>query len=157
MSAVIHTAQWQPLLADCTQTLGFVCHQRISGVFALLQHGPLHLQLWACGAEPGRWEQKQPRDLCPAPEHHSVAVQHIHRLHENLRRALMASSATSERSTAWRERLSGPPVLQTWGAWEFALHLHGGHVLHCVDWSAYLLDPEHQPHITWRDSSAGPP
>lgn len=139
MRPVIRTPDLQRALADYTGRLGFTCRQHIPGVLALLDHGPLALQIWATGAKPGRWEKPDPRQPAFAPEHHSIAVHHIHALHASMRRA----AAQAEVPTQRRLELARPR-LQPWGAWEFCFHDIDGHVVHCVDWGLHtrnLMDP----------------
>lgn len=147
MITVIRTPNLKRALADYTGVLGFTCHQHIPGVFALLNHGPLALQIWACGAVPRRWENPDANDCAFAPEHHSVAVSHIHALHASLRRsASRVSPASALRVDA------GGPELRPWGAWEFAFQDIDGHVLHCVDWCLTrrsLMDP--LPDTGWQE------
>lgn len=144
MSLVLRTPDLPRAVADYTGVLGFECRQHIPGVLAVVVHGPLMLQLWACGARPGRWEHADPRDTGFAPGHHSVAVTHIHALHASLRRASLRGVRTHVAGTqplhASRLDAEGPR-LQPWGAWEFAFHDIDGHVLHCVDWGL----PQHHP------------
>lgn len=137
MSAVLRTPDLPRAVADYTGVLGFTCRQHIPGVLAVVEHGPLSLQLWACGAQPGRWEKPDPRDKGFMPEHHSVVVSHIHALHASLRRAALRQVRThiagKQHRYAGRVDAEGPR-LQPWGAWEFAFHDIDGQVLHCVDW-----------------------
>jgi hypothetical protein len=133
MSAVLCTPDLARAVADYTGVFRFECRQYIPGVLALLAHGPLQLQLWACGAPPGRWERPDPSARTFAPGHHSVVVAHIHALHASLRRVLPAAHA--HRMTA------EGPVLQPWGAWEFAFSDGDGHHIHCVDWGVWRPDP----------------
>jgi hypothetical protein len=139
MKAVIRTPDLGRALADYTGRFGFTCRQHIPGVLAILDHGPLALQLWACGAPPGRWEQADPRQPAFAPEHHSIAVHHIHALHASLRRAVSRAPA----DPTLRVEIADPR-LKAWGAWEFSFQDLDGHVLHCVDWGLHtrcLMDP----------------
>jgi len=129
MNTVLRTPDLKRSLADYTGVLGFTCRQHIPGVLTLLDHGPLTLQIWGCGAEPGRWEKSDRPARAFAPEHHSAAVNHIHALHASLRRAALRVSPAS----ALRVDADGPR-LQPWGAWEFAFQDIDGNVLHCVDW-----------------------
>lgn len=133
MSVVVRTPGLARAVDDYRCVFRFECQQHIPGVLALLAHGPLRLQLWACGAQPGRWEQPDPRDRPFAPAHHSVVVQHIHALHASLRRVLPPAHAH-------RVPIEGP-VLQPWGAWEFAFTDGDGHQIHCVDWGVWRPDP----------------
>lgn len=111
-------------------------------MFALVAHGPLLLHLWACDAKPGRWEKVDPRDTGFVPEHHSVVVNSIHALHASLRRATCraqrAAEAVGAEGLTHKRRLDATgPLLQPWGAWEFAFQDIDGHVLHCVDWGQF--------------------
>ncbi|MBV1733570.1 MAG: hypothetical protein KUA38_15125 [Hydrogenophaga sp.] len=63
-------------LADHTGVSGFTCRQHLPGVLAHVAHGPLQLQLWACGAKPGRREKPDPREPVWAPAQHRVVVLH---------------------------------------------------------------------------------
>ena len=89
MSGVLRTPDLPRAVADYTGVLGFECRQHIPGVLAVVVHGPLQLQLWACGARPGRWEKPDPRVPAWAPTRHSVVVRHIHALHASLRQAIL--------------------------------------------------------------------
>lgn len=139
MSAVLRTPDLGRAVADYTGCLGFECQQHIPGVLALLRHGPLRVQLWACAAAPGRWERPGPSDLLGSdfePSQHSVVVPHIHALHTSLCQALQRAGADLD------ARLPGVgPQLQPWGAWEFSLRVADGHCLHCVDWGVWRPDP----------------
>lgn len=107
-------------LANYTQALGFACRQLVPGVFARLSHGPLCVQLWACGATPGRWERCDGGQQPFEPAHHRVEVAGIHALHRSLR---VPDSAAPE----W----------QPWGAWEARLTDIDGNVLHLIDRAAW--------------------
>lgn len=139
MSAVLRTPDLACAVADYTGRLGFECQQLVPGVFALLRHGPLQLQLWACAAPPGRCERMEASDLSAdrfVPAQHSVVVHRIERLYASLRAALMLAGMDP------LARLSaGGPLLQPWGAREFEMRdLHGNRI-HCVDWGACAHDP----------------
>lgn len=139
MRSPIRTPDIRRAVADYTGRLGFTCRQHIPGVLAILDHGPLSLQLWAFGARPGRWEKPDPRQPGFAPEHHSIAVHHIHALHASLQRAASRSPVSGHPRVEIAK-----PVLQPWGAWEFSFQDMDGHVLHCVDWGLHargLIDP----------------
>ena len=107
----------------------------------------LQLQLWASGARPGRWEKPDPRDKGFFPGHHSVVVTRIHALYASLRCASLRGVRTHVAGTqplhAGRLDAEGP-LLQPWGAWEFAFHDIDGHVLHCVDWGLHHHHPAGQ-------------
>lgn len=132
MNPVIRTPDLKRALADYTGRLGFTCRQHIPNVLALLDHGPLILQLWACGATPGRWEQPDRCQPSFAPEHHSIAVHHIHALHASMRRSATRTKGQKEQRLELSE-----PRLQPWGAWEFCFQDMDGHVVHCVDWGLH--------------------
>ena len=51
--AHVRTPDLRRAVADYTGVLGFECRQHIPGVCALVTHGPLQVQLWACAATPG--------------------------------------------------------------------------------------------------------
>jgi len=125
----LRTAELPRLLDDCVCRLGFVCVQQVPGVLALLRHGPLTLQLWACGAAPGRWERPQWRDLAPAAQQVTAQVAGIEGLHASLRTALLASGDVVPLAERWPCPLQWAP----WGGSMFALRLQGGHVLSCEE------------------------
>lgn len=139
MSAVLRTPDLARALADYTGRLGFECLQHVPGALALLCHGPLQLQLWACAAPPGRFERLRATDLPAArfvPAQQSVVVHRIEALYTSLRAALKAAGMDP------LARLSvGGPMLRPWGAREFELRdLHGNRI-HCVDWGVCAHDP----------------
>lgn len=139
MSAVLRTPDLVRAVADYTGRLGFECLQLVPGALALLRHGPLQLQLWACAAPPGRFERLGPSDLPAArfvPAQQSVVVHRIEGLYASLRGALkLAGMDPLARLSA------GGPMLRPWGAREFELRdLHGNRI-HCVDWGACAHDP----------------
>ncbi|MDQ7746956.1 hypothetical protein [Hydrogenophaga pseudoflava] len=139
MSAVLRTPDLARALADYTGRLGFECLQHVPGALALLRHGPLQLQLWACAAPPGRFERLRASDLPAArfaPAQQSVVVHRIETLYTSLRAALKAAGMDP------LARLSvGGPMLRPWGAREFELRdLHGNRI-HCVDWGVCAHDP----------------
>lgn len=134
--ADVRTPDLGRAVADYTQVLGFECRQHIPGVFALVVHGPLQVQLWACGAAPGRWERPTPGDQGFVPAHHRVEVAHIHALHASLRTAVLRPCCTRVGGCAplHAHRLHGSaPCWQPWGAWELALSDVDGNVLHLVE------------------------
>lgn len=143
----VRTPDLARAVADYTQVLGFACPQQIPGVWALLELGPLRLQLWACGARPGRWERATPGERGFLPARHRLTVEHIHALHAHLRRAVQrpcrSGIAGCEAPHAGRLPTAGPQ-LQPWGAWEFELTDVDGNVLHLIDWSV------------WRPGAAAP-
>lgn len=126
----LRTAELSPLLDDCVRGLGFVCVQQVPGVLALLRHGPLALQLWACGAAPGRWERPRARDSAPASQQVTAQVAGIADLYDSLRTALLASGDALPTAERW----PCPLQLAPWGGWMFAVRLRGGHVLRCEEW-----------------------
>jgi hypothetical protein len=139
---VVRTPNLARALADYTQVLGFTCQQHIPGVLALLSHGPLSLQLWGCGARPGRWEQPDPVENMYWPGRHRVTVTHIHALYASLRRSLLRPVRTglagpvSLYADQLEQRLgTHGPRLQPWKAWECTLTDLDGNVLHLIDWS----------------------
>lgn len=139
MTAALRTPHLARAVAEYVRVFGFICQQHIPGVLALLQHGPLHLHLWACAGTPGRFERPDETDLTArdfVPGQHSVVVTHIHALHASLRAAVQRAGADAA------VHLPGAgPQLQAWGAWEFALRDSDGHLIHCVDWGAWRADP----------------
>lgn len=145
MSPILRTPNLQHALADYTDVLGFECQQHIPGVFALLVHGPLRLQLWAYSAQPGRWEKPDPRQRDWAPRHHSVVVREIHALHASLQSAILkpVRTALSGSRALHAHRLpDNVPTLQPWGSWEFAFEDVDGQTIHCVDWGVYQPEPD---------------
>jgi len=141
-------------VADYTQVLGFECLQQVPGVCARLVHGPLCVQLWACGAAPGRWERVSAQLKPFEPGRHRVEIVGIHRLHERLRRALLAPGRTSlaGRTALYGHRLdAATPQWQPWGAWEACVEDVDGNVLHLIDRAAWRPDPAwHSPHSAQR-------
>jgi hypothetical protein len=127
----LRTAELPRLLDDCVRRLGFVCVQQVTGVLALLRHGPLTLQLWACGAPPGRWEQPQARERAPAAQLVTAQVAGIKGLHASLRAAQLASGDALPMADRWPCSLQLAP----WGGLMFAMRLRGGHVLRCEEWA----------------------
>lgn len=141
-STVVKTPNLPRALADYTQVLGFTCQQHIPGVFALLSHGSLSLQLWGCGARPGRGEQPDPVEHLYWSGHHRVTVSGIHALHASLRRSLLRPVRTGLAGPValyadqLEQRLGAHgPRLQPWKAWECRLTDVDGNVLHLIDWS----------------------
>lgn len=139
VSIPLRTSDLARAIADYTARLGFVCCQHIPGVMALLRHGPLQAQLWACAAPAGRFERLARTDL-PAerfvPGDHSVVVSDIEALYDSLERALHRAGLVPA------TRLSpGGALVRPWGAREFELRdLHGNRI-HCVDWGVWQPDP----------------
>lgn len=121
-------------VADYTQVLGFDVVQHIPGVYARLVHGPLCVQLWACGATPGRWESAAAPHKPFAPGHHRVEIVGIHALHERLRKGLHAHRLDA-----------AAPEWQPWGAWEARVQDADGNVLHLIDHAAWRPDPTWTP------------
>jgi hypothetical protein len=145
VSGVLCTPDLPRAVADYTGVLGFECRQHIPGVLAVVAHGPLQLQLWACGAKPGRWEKPDPRVPAWAPTRHSVVVRHIHALHASLRQAILRPVRTgvSDGKPLHAHRLPAEaPALQPWGAWAFAFTDIDGQVIHCVDWAVRQPSPD---------------
>lgn len=137
MSTILHTPDLARAVNDYTSVLGFTCRQHIPGVIALVEHGPLRLQLWACGAKPGPGERPDPPPRDWHPEQLSVAVCHIQALFASLRQSILRAVRTSvngTRSLNVHRLPEGGPVLQPWGAWEFSFTDIDGHTVHCVDW-----------------------
>jgi len=142
---IVRTPDLSRTLADYTGVLGFSCRQHIPGVLALVAHGPLQLQLWARGAQPGRWEMPDPRELAWTPARHSVRVRHIHALHASVCQAILRPVRTgvSGGRPVHAHRLpAAAPALQPWGAWEFAFVDIDGQVIHCVDWTVRQPSPD---------------
>ncbi len=138
-------------VADYTQVLGFECLQQVPSVYARLVHGPLDVQLWACGATPGRWERASTAHMPFAPAHHRVEIAGIHALHDRLRKTLLAPCRTSLAGCmplhAHRLLDAAAPQWQPWGAWEVRVRDVDGNVLHLIDRAAWRPDP------TWTASS----
>lgn len=137
MSTILRTPDLARTVDDYTGVLGFTCRQHIPGVIAVVEHGPVRLQLWACGAMPGPGEQADSHVQSWRPEQHSVAVCHIHALFASLRQSILRAVRTSvngTRSLNVHRLPEGGPVLQPWGAWEFSFKDIDGHAVHCVDW-----------------------
>lgn len=139
MSLVLRTPDLPRALADYTGRLGFECLQHIPGALAMVRHGPLQLQLWACAATPGRFERLALSDLPVsrfAPCQQSIVIPRIERLYASLRAALTRAGMNP------LARLSaGGPAMRPWGAREFELRdLHDNRI-HCVDWGVCSHDP----------------
>jgi hypothetical protein len=139
---VVRTPNLARALADYTQVLGFRCEQHIPGVVAVLSHGSLSLQLWGCGARPGRWEQPDGVENRTWPGHHRVTVSGIHALYASLRRSLLrpvrtglAGSVALHADQLVQRLGTLGPRLQPWKAWEFSFTDVDGNVLHLIDWS----------------------
>lgn len=132
----VRTPRLQCAVADYTQVLGFQCTQYVPGVFARLVHGPLCVQLWACGAVPGRWERPAPDDRGFEPGRHRVEVAGIHALQASLRQAVLGPCRTglAGRTLLHAHRLAANALQwQPWGAWETTLTDIDGNVLHLID------------------------
>jgi len=145
MNGLIRTPHLARAVTDYTSVLGFVCRQHIPGVLAVVEHGPLQLHLWACGAPPGRWETPVPGQRPWAPGHHSVVVREIHALYTSIQIAVLKPVRTTLAGarTLYAHRLpSHAPVLQPWGAWEFSFDDVDGQTIHCVDWGAWRPAPD---------------
>lgn len=137
MSTILHTPDLARAVNDYTSVLGFTCRQHIPGVIALVEHGPLRLQLWAFGALPGPGERPDPHPREWHPEQFSVAVCHIQALFVSLRQSILRAVRTGvggSLSLNVHRLPEGAPVLQPWGAWEFSFKDIDGHTVHCVDW-----------------------
>ena len=137
--ADVRTPCLRRAVADYTQVLGFQCLQHVPGVFSRLVHGPLCVQLWACGAVPGRWERPAPGDRGFEPGHHRVDIAGIHALQASLRQAVLGPCRTglAGRTPLHAHRLAADaPQWQPWGAWETTLTDIDGNVLHLIDRAA---------------------
>lgn len=153
MSVLLRTPDLPRAIADYTHRLGFGCWQHIPGVMALLLHGSLQVQLWACAAPAGRFERISSADLHAerfAPGDHSVVVGCIEALYDSLERALRRAGACPA------SRLSpGGALMRPWGAREFELRdLHGNRI-HCVDWGVWQPDPALLAHFELPDHAPG--
>lgn len=138
MSVLLRTPYLPRAIADYTGCMGFECVQHIPGVMALLRHGPLQAQLWACAAPAGRFERLSRADL-PVGRFeagdHSVVVGRIEALYDSLELALCRAGLRPE------SRLSrGGALVRPWGAREFELRDLHGHRIHCVDWGMWQPD-----------------
>ncbi|WP_066272997.1 hypothetical protein [Hydrogenophaga palleronii] len=141
--ANVRTPDLHRAVADYTTVLGFACRQHIHGVFALVVHGPLQVQLWACAARPGRWERPTPGDRGFVPGHHRVEVPRIHVLHASLRAAVLRPWRCGQGACkpAHALQFEGEvPRWQPWGAWELSLTDVDGNVLQLIDRAACWPD-----------------
>jgi catechol 2,3-dioxygenase-like lactoylglutathione lyase family enzyme len=168
MATMLRTPNLPRAVADYTGVLGFECRQHIPGVLALLEHGSLCVQLWACSAPAGRWEKPDPHQRAWAPGHHRAVVCDIQALYASIQSAIMKPVRTTLSGTQalHAHRLpASAPSLQPWGAWEFAFTDVDGHTIHCVDWGVGLPAPaahgrqrpgsDATPPRTWRDDPQG--
>ena len=146
MSAVLRSPDLPRAVADYTRCLGFSCVQHVPGALAVLQHGPLQLQLWACAAPPGRFERLWPSDVPAArfaPVQCSVVVSGSEGLYASLLRAVRAGGLEPVARLP-----AGGPTVRPWGAREFELRdLHGNRI-HCVDWGFDGVHPLQQWNIS---------
>ncbi len=138
--ANVRTPDLARALADYTGAMGFDCQQHVPGVFARLRHGPLCVQLWACGAAPGRFEKPSAAQRPFEPAHLRVEVAGLHALHRRLRDAVRSpADGRTERLEAQA------PEWQPWGAWEARLRDVDGNVLHLIDRAAWRPDASRSP------------
>lgn len=122
--ANVRTPDLARAVADYARGLDFRCQQMVRGVYARLVHGPLCVQLWACGARPARWEKPTAAEAAPfEPARLRVELRGLHALHASLLRAAAAPA----------QRLGAAPIWQPWGAWETTLTDIDGNVLHLID------------------------
>ena len=131
------TPIWTPKLSaaveDYCSVMGFDLVQQITGVFALLRLGDLHLQLWQRGAQPGRWEQAlDVLKKLSRPHHYRVVLDSPFEVYDALQSAVRMHA--NGPLAPEHQRLSGPPQLQPWGTWEFTLTDADGNVLRFVQW-----------------------
>lgn len=109
------------LLAYYRDRLGFQVIQEVRGVLALIQHGPVRLQLWQRAGE-------FQGDCRIRLDGHQANVFQVHaRLAQNAR------SALGEKA----------PRLRPWGAWEFNLTDIEGNRLIFVQW---VVNSVFEPH-----------
>ena len=142
-AANLRTPDLRRAVADYTQVFGFECRQHIDGVCALVAHGPLRVQLWACGAALGRWERPTPGDRGFVPGHHRLEMPRIHVLHASLRASVQRpgrNGAAREPAPHAQRFQSDQPQWQPWGAWEFVLTDIDGNTLHLFDRMAHWPD-----------------
>ncbi|OGA98681.1 MAG: hypothetical protein A3E79_19280 [Burkholderiales bacterium RIFCSPHIGHO2_12_FULL_61_11] len=167
---VVWTPKLSAAVADYCDVMGFDVVQQVTGVFALLRLGKLHLQLWQRGAQPGRWEQELDLDLpdrCGSntfrPDHHRVVLDTPFEVYDALQAALRAHKHNLLTAplppmglqAPERQRLSGPPKLQAWGTWEFTLRDANGNVLRFVQWVSSAATLPAAPSATvrlWRQT-----
>ena len=146
----LRTSTLPALLSDCTQRLGFVCEQQVPGVWALVTHGSLAVQLWACGAQPGRWERLQPRDAAPLAQRAVVRVGNIKRLFLSLRASALAAGTEGGPSVHGRFVFGLQPA--PWGGWWFSVRL-GEHVLQCEEPAGLQAAPAQRQTLSGRGTS----
>lgn len=107
------TPHLSSLLAHYRDELGFEVIQQVPGVLALVQHGPVRLQLWQ---RAGRFQ----RDCRIRLDGQDANVFQVH-----ARLAQHARGALGEEA----------PSLRPWGAWEFSLTDAEGNRLIFVQWA----------------------
>lgn len=108
----VGTPNLAQLLAYYRDQLGFQLIQEVRGVVALIQHGPVRLQLWQRAGKLGG-------DCRIRLDGHDANVFQVH-----------ASLAQHARSTLGEV----VPMLRPWGAWEFSLTDAEGNRLIFVQW-----------------------
>jgi hypothetical protein len=118
---VVCTPNLAQLLAHYRGELGFRVIQEVRGVLAVVQHGPVRLQLWQrAGKSPGDCRIRLDGQEANVFDVHARLARHA--------RAAMDEDA---------------PRLRPWGAWEFSLTDAEGHRLIFVQWAANHVFESH--------------
>ncbi len=153
---ILHAARLDAAVQDYTGAMGFEIVQYVPGVLAVLRIGEVHLYLWQHGAD-----VQNGKPVTFKPGHHRVAVTSAFDAHTGLLCTLNKprNGAVAGELARLPCRLSGPPQLQPWGAWEFSLTDADGNVLDMVEWvvSHSVASPKlkAQSHKVWREVLPG--
>lgn len=149
---ILHTPKLDAAVQDYAGVMGFEVAQHVSGVVAVLRVGHIHLYLWQQGAD-----VRNGAAVAFKPGHHRVAVGSAFDAFSNLVGGFkkLGRTAPPETQALLIHRLSGPPKLQPWGAWEFSLVDADGNVLHMVQWVATGAFATPSPKIPAREVLPG--
>ena len=141
---IVHTPQLARAVQDYRDVMGFEVVLHVTGVLAVLRLRDMVLHLWQRGvAQADESKQSKQSDKTNnldrggfRPGHHRVAVDSAFEVHAAVLQALKKPCITTLLGTQQPEvqRLSGPPQLQPWGAWEFSIRDANGNLLHLVQW-----------------------
>jgi hypothetical protein len=138
---IVHTPQLARAVQDYHDMMGFEVVQHVTGVLAVLRLRDVVLHLWQRGvAQADESKQSDKANHSDQggfrPGHHRVAVGSAFEVHAAVLHALKKPCTTTLLGTQQPEvqRLSGPPRLQPWGAWEFSMRDANGNILHLVQW-----------------------
>lgn len=136
------TPQLARAVSHYRDEMGFEVVQHVAGVVALLRLGDVTIYLW----------QRASDDLVQRhapfkPGQHRAMIACAFKVHAKAMEALKLRCVTQLAGTDWPElqRLSGPPQLQSWGAWEFSIIDGDGNVLHFVQWVTSGLPEQVEP------------